>query len=114
MTEGAILNVYDPMVSNELIYDDLGNKFKSIGLDDKRIESKINRVNVFDDIYKAVENTFCMSILTEWDEFKDINWSKIVKLTDNPIFVADGRNIIKYELSDSLIDKYISIGNPKK
>ena len=114
LTEGAIINIYDPMVSNELIYDDLGNKFKSIGLDDKRIESKINRVNVFDDIYKAVENTFCMSILTEWDEFKDINWSKIVKLTDNPIFVADGRNIIKYELSDSLIDKYISIGNPKK
>ncbi len=114
LTEGAIINIYDPMVSNELIYDDLGNKFKSIGLDDKKIESKINRVNVFDDIYKAVENTFCMSILTEWDEFKDINWSKIVKLTDNPIFVADGRNIIKYELSDSLIDKYISIGNPKK
>ena len=113
LTEGAILNVYDPMVSNELIYDDLVNKFKSIGLDNGQIESKIARVNLFDNIYRAAENTFCLSILTEWDEFKDINWPKIVKLTENPIFVADGRNIIAYELSDSLIDKYISVGNPK-
>ena len=113
LTEGAIINIYDPMVSNELIYDDLVNKFKSIGLDNGQIESKIDRVNIIDNIYKAAENTFCLSILTEWDEFKDINWSEIVKLTENPIFVADGRNIIEYELSDSLIDTYISIGNPK-
>jgi len=113
LTEGAIINIYDPMVSNELIYDDLVNKFKSIGLDNEQIESKIDRVNIIDNIYKAAENTFCLSILTEWDEFKDINWSEIVKLTENPIFVADGRNIIEYELSDSLIDTYIGIGNPK-
>jgi len=113
LTEGAIINVYDPMVSNELIHDDLVNKLKSNGLDNDQIESKISRVNIYDNIYKAAENTFCLSILTEWDEFKDINWAKVSKLAENPLFVADGRNIIEYEVRNSLIDRYISIGNPK-
>ena len=113
LTEGAIINVYDPMVSNELIHGDLVNKLKSKGLDNDQIESKISRVNIYDNIYKAAENTFCLSILTEWDEFKDINWAKISKLAENPLFVADGRNIIEYEVRNSLIDRYISIGNPK-
>ena len=32
-------------------------------------------------------------VLTEWDEFKSINWEKVSLLTMNPIWLFDTRNI---------------------
>ena len=110
LTEGAILNVYDPMVSNELIYDDLVNKFKSIGLDNGQIESKIARVNLFDNIYRAAENTFCLSILTEWDEFKIIDFKRIVKKKNFKIY--DLRNLYNPDEMKKNKIEYYSIGRP--
>jgi len=113
LSEGAVINIYDPMVSDELISNDIINKLRVSGLDENQIKSKMNRVTIYDNIYQAAEKTFCISILTEWDEFKEIDWNKMAELVDNVLFVADGRNIIVYETLNKVINKYISIGNRK-
>ena len=37
-----------------------------------------------------------MCILTEWDEFKALDWGKIYESMVKPAFVFDGRNILDH------------------
>ncbi len=44
------------------------------------------------DPYEAIEGANALVILTEWDEFKTLNFSKIKRLMVNPVIV-DRRNM---------------------
>ena len=63
------------MVSEKTIYQDLKNTNK---IEDYK--NIIERVEIFNNLYDASNNSDCITILTEWDEFKYIDWSKIQKL----------------------------------
>lgn len=75
---GAILKIYDPMVKRNRIIEDLQNLIEQ----DLEIKSKkfevINRIEIYSKIELAINNTDAISVLTEWDEFRNIiNKSKI-------------------------------------
>jgi UDPglucose 6-dehydrogenase len=38
--------------------------------------------------------THAIAILTEWDEFKTYDWSRIYGTMHKPAFIFDGRNIL--------------------
>ena len=95
------------MVSKERIYQDLKNTNK---IEDYK--SIIKRVEIFDNLYDASKNSDCITILTEWDEFKNIDWNKIKKLIKGPLILADGRNIIDH-VNIKNLKRYISVGNTK-
>ena len=46
---------------------------------------------------KAAENADAIIILTEWDIYFEIEWSKVAKVMRNPAWVFDTRSIIQKE-----------------
>jgi UDPglucose 6-dehydrogenase len=70
-----------------------------------------NKINYSKNPYQAVNKADSLIIVTEWNEFKQIDLNKIKKLMSDPT-IFDGRNI--YDPSDlkKLGFKYYSIGRP--
>jgi UDPglucose 6-dehydrogenase len=91
--KGAKINYYEPSGSKEIL-------------------DKQKNVNYFDDLYAATKNVDLIIIHTEWDEFKNLNFSKI-KNNNKKIIIYDLRNL--YD-SKSFNNKknitYYSIGRP--
>ncbi|OGK11833.1 hypothetical protein A2954_05615 [Candidatus Roizmanbacteria bacterium RIFCSPLOWO2_01_FULL_37_12] len=61
------------------------------------------------DPYTAVKNSAGLIILTEWNEFKQVDLEKVKKLMKNPLIV-DGRNIYEPKTMAHLGFKYFSVG----
>jgi len=70
-----------------------------------------NRVSFKNNLYDASAKTDAILIITEWNEFKQIDLSKIKKIMNHP-FIFDGRNIYEPDLMKKLGFKYFSIGRP--
>jgi UDPglucose 6-dehydrogenase len=68
-----------------------------------------NRIQYATSSYQAVKGADGLVILTEWNEFKQIDLSKVKKLLKKP-FIFDGRNIYKPDVIKTLGFKYFSIG----
>jgi UDPglucose 6-dehydrogenase len=61
------------------------------------------------DVYEAARSSDCLIVITEWSEFKQIDFKKLKKLLKHPLIV-DGRNIYDPQKLKRLGFKYISIG----
>jgi len=71
--KGAKINYYEPSGSKEIL-------------------DKQKNVNYFNDLYSATKNTDLIIIHTEWDEFKNLNFSKI-KNNNKKNTIYDLRNL---------------------
>lgn len=80
LEEEANLAIYDPKVAPEQICRDLGSEFR-------------DQIEICDDPYGAVENAHAVAILTEWDQFKDLDYQKIFDKMIKPAFLFDGRSV---------------------
>ena len=78
---GAILEIYDPMVPKESIFKDIDFYWES-----SKTTDLTTRISVIDSINTLDFSIDAAAILTEWDAFKNIDFSKTV--------VYDGRGII--------------------
>lgn len=70
-----------------------------------------NKINFFSNPYEAIKNASLLVILTEWDEFKQINLEKVAKLMKNKIII-DGRNIYQPPDLKKKGFLYVSVGRP--
>lgn len=86
LNEHAHLAFYDPKVSKTQICADLG-----ISADDPRVEFCASP-------YEAAENAHAIVLLTHWDEFKKLDYSKIRKAMPTPAWIFDGRNCLDHQL----------------
>jgi UDPglucose 6-dehydrogenase len=59
--------------------------------------------------YDAINGADCLVIVTEWNEFRDLDKEKMKKLLKNPI-VIDGRNVYDPKEMKELGFKYIGVG----
>ena len=80
LEEEANLAIYDPKVAPEQICRDLGSEFR-------------DQIEICDDPYGAVENAHAVAILTEWDQFRDLDYQKIFDKMIKPAFLFDGRSV---------------------
>ena len=48
--------------------------------------------------------------MTEWDEFKEYDWSKIYEGMKKPAFIFDGRNLLDKEEITRIGFEYYTIG----
>jgi len=87
LEEKAQLAIYDPKVSQQQIFADLGQEQT---LPDGRVNTA---VTVVDDPYEAAKDAHAVAILTEWDEFRDLDYKRIYDNMPKPAFLFDGRNI---------------------
>ena len=77
--KGAIIEIYDPMVTYEAIIKDINNNWQN---------SNMTKITVLNNI-NPLENYDAILILTEWEEFKKLIINEKIY---NKIF--DGRNIL--------------------
>jgi UDPglucose 6-dehydrogenase len=94
LNENINVNVYDPMIKKSQILNDIKNIFEQKGINKKEITQKIKKINVFDSPYTALEESNIIAIITEWDDFKKLDWKKISNNIDGEIYLFDGRNIL--------------------
>ena len=87
--EGGNLAVYDPKVNQVKIEDDLNLKENEF-LDK---DSNNGSWHFSKTILDSVENSDAIVVLTEWDEFKDLNWNDIYKKMRKPAWLFDTRSI---------------------
>ena len=94
--EGAKILIHDPKVSEIQIEKDLNmKKFERVQNEEER-KLFINKgywefskhLNIFDDAH-------CVLILTEWEEYKNINWIEVSNKMVHPGWVFDARSIIE-------------------
>ena len=74
---GAILNIYDPMVSGEKIYSDIKEYWK-IKINNNDLKK---RLKILSGISNNLKNSDAIAVITNWEEFKTINWESINKST---------------------------------
>ncbi len=63
------------------------------------------------DAYDILEGAACTVILTEWNEFRSMDWEKFKGRVSNPLLV-DMRNIYKLSEMRGTGVHYISLGRP--
>jgi len=77
---GAVLQIYDPMVSKESIFRDIDFYWVS-----SEVKDLNSRIFIIDSLNKLDYNIEAIGILTEWEKFTNIDFSKTI--------VFDGRGI---------------------
>jgi len=97
MHEGANLKIFDPRVSINQLEKDLGLNKK----DDRKQVFFNGSWKFVDDSYKAAEGTDAIVVLTEWEEFKHLDWKLISTNMRSPSWVFDTRSIINLKEAKS-------------
>ena len=83
LAEHANVVVYDPKVpADEILTDVLGKGCTNA------------RLSVAKTAYEAAAGAHAIAVVTEWDEFKTLDFEKIYASMPKPAFLFDGRNII--------------------
>lgn len=86
LAEHAKVAVYDPKVpAEEILRDVLG-------------AGKVDaRLTVASSAAEAAAGAHAVAVVTEWDEFKRLDYTKIFATMSKPAFLFDGRNILPLE-----------------
>jgi UDPglucose 6-dehydrogenase len=105
LNEQAEIVVYDPKVTEEQIYSDLNY----LGTRSEEVNKRMLRVvnNPLD----ACNDAHAVTILTEWDEFKDLNWQSIYDNMLKPAFLFDGRRLLERKTKEEIGFEFYAIGN---
>ena len=91
--EGAAIRAYDPQAMTNA-------------------SESIKRVTLCQDPYEVAQGADALILITEWNEFKQLDFERVYQLMRQPIIV-DGRNLWDPELVREFGFTYISIGRPR-
>ncbi len=73
------------------------------------------RIKLYPDACSSLYESDAAVLLTEWPEFRDLDWAACSVIMRNPI-LADGRNLYSQEEASQLAEKYgmqiLSVGRP--
>lgn len=90
LTEGAHIKVYDPQAM-------------------EKARKVLSNVEFCPDPLKVATAADLLAILTEWEEFRNLDWQQIKEIMRVPI-IADGRNILNKNQLEELGFTYIGVG----
>lgn len=88
---GARVKVYDPIVKKENAKDLPGG------------------IEFAKDAYEAISGADAVILVTEWDEFKELDLARVKELLNHPFFI-DGRNVYDREEMKELGFTYYPVG----
>jgi len=103
--EQANISVYDPKVKKKQMYSDLDY------LKTRSSEKNHEHLKVANDPYEVCKGAHAVAILTEWDEFLELDWEKIYQSMNKPAFVFDGRMLLNAKTMKDIGYKYYVIGS---
>ncbi|MFZ5800540.1 MAG: UDP binding domain-containing protein, partial [Candidatus Omnitrophota bacterium] len=88
--EGARIRVFDPQAMD-------------------KAKEYLSAVTFCNDAYTAVKGSDCLAVITEWNEFKEIDFKRVKKLLRQPL-IFDGRNIYDPSVMARMGFRYYCIG----
>ena len=86
--EGAVLSIYDPKVKEQQIYRDLN------ALNTRYQEINNEALSICKRPNEAFVDSHAVIIVTEWDEFIQLDWNRIFQDMSKPACLFDGRNLL--------------------
>jgi len=90
LAEGAIVQAYDPAAM-------------------EKAKNELPGVAYCRDVYEAAQGADAIVLLTEWQEFRNVDWARLGALVERPL-VIDGRNLFSCEEVTSHGFQYLGIG----
>lgn len=106
LAERAQLAIYDPRVPPEVIMKEIQ---QASGLDAAQLKG---RVVCEPDAYSAARESDALAVITEWDEFKSLDFEQIYGTMKKPAFAFDGRNILPHDSLRKIGFDIHGIGKP--
>jgi len=100
--EGAILSIHDPKVKKAQIIKDLHNENKIL------LNTKWEK---FDEIETTFKDADAVVILTEWQEYSNIDWEKMSIMMRKPAWIFDTRSIVDIKKINNKNLNFWQIGN---
>jgi UDPglucose 6-dehydrogenase len=83
--------------------------FDVVAYDPKAVENakeRLSGVTFVDDAYEVAENSSALALLTEWPEFRELNFERVGELLENKM-IFDGRNVLPMdEMTDQGFEYY--------
>jgi len=89
-SEGAKIRVYDPQAM-------------------EKAKPVLGKVKFCKDSYDACKGSDCLLVVTEWNEFKELDFSRVKKLLKRPLLI-DGRNMYEPQALQKSGFTYVGIG----
>jgi UDPglucose 6-dehydrogenase len=90
LSEGAKIRAYDPEAM-------------------QKAKLELPEVTYCESAYHAVEGADAILVLTEWNEFREINWKHIGELISHKLII-DGRNLLSAEEASLNGFQYVGVG----
>lgn len=91
--EGVHVNAYDPQAMG-------------------KIRDHFPELNCAQDAYEAARDADALLIVTEWPEFRELDWKRIHQSMARQL-ILDGRNLLSSEEMSALGFEYQSVGRPR-
>jgi UDPglucose 6-dehydrogenase len=107
MNDLAEVHVYDPRVPKRAMYADLDY------LGTRTPEENDKLLHVHKNPYDACKDAHAIAVITEWDEFKTLDWKRIYDNMLKPAFLFDGRNILDHKELRKIGFQVYAIGKGK-
>jgi UDPglucose 6-dehydrogenase len=100
LDEGCGVTVYDPKVSREVIIGAInpGGRYGDL------------KIEVSDSVTDALNGSDAAVVITDWDEFKAINWEVASKRMVSPAWIFDTRNCLEREQIEKFGLRYWAVG----
>ncbi|MCB1275784.1 UDP-glucose 6-dehydrogenase [Prosthecobacter sp.] len=100
LEERASISIYDPKVTTAQICKDLA------------IEPSNPNVEFADSAAQAAKDAHALLVLTEWDEFRKLDFEAIYQSMVKPAWIFDGRSLLDHAKLREIGFKVYSIGKP--
>ena len=107
--EQAKIHVFDPQVKREDMWIEMDY---TCGMTEDTHPGLDKAVTTSPDAYTACDGAHAFAVLTEWDEFKTLDFERIYKNMAKPAFVFDGRNLLDHAKLREIGFEVHAIGKP--
>jgi UDPglucose 6-dehydrogenase len=100
LNENAMISIYDPKVERkkiiaEVCHDNL---------------EKVSNIDCPDCVYSALSDADCAIFVTDWDEFKNLDWDRISRTMRKPAWIFDTRRQINVDDVSKVGLRYWTVG----
>ncbi|KAI8068523.1 UDP-glucose/GDP-mannose dehydrogenase family, NAD binding domain-containing protein [Gongronella butleri] len=102
LVEQARVAIYDPQVRPEQIRMDLAEP----GI----VDDTLQQVTICDNAYAAAKDADAVLVVTEWDEFRELDYDRIYKNMNKPAFLFDGRLMLPADKLQTIGFNFMAIG----
>eukprot|EP00286_Rhodomonas_abbreviata_P023801 CAMPEP_0181296056 /NCGR_PEP_ID=MMETSP1101-20121128/4487_1 /TAXON_ID=46948 /ORGANISM="Rhodomonas abbreviata, Strain Caron Lab Isolate" /LENGTH=453 /DNA_ID=CAMNT_0023400869 /DNA_START=68 /DNA_END=1429 /DNA_ORIENTATION=- len=109
LEESARLSVYDPQVTREQMFMEFDY---TLGVNNTSMPGLDHMIETAPTAMDSVKGAHAIALLTEWDEFKTLDFRAVYAAMSKPAFIFDGRNILPHDELREIGFEVYAIGKP--